>query len=122
MENDNRSGDLKDRTYQYALNVASFCNTTAENPYHKDILTKLFQKSSNLALTTRLAFKGRSNAEFRDKLRTIINDSDECIFWFDMLIDLSFVEEESVSDLMTEASELIAIFISISKKSRTNQN
>lgn len=120
MDIDNRNGDLKDRTYQYSLNVATICRQIQGEEQGKKIADMLFEKSTSIGLTARLAFKGRSNNDFKDKLRQIINDADECIFWFDMLIDLGIVEESAVEELMVEASELIAIFISISKKSRSS--
>ncbi len=118
MDELNKTGDLKDRTYQYSLSVVNFCRTLPETQEAQDIRTRLFDKSSNIGLMARLAFKGRNNNDFKDKLRRIINDADECIYWFDMLIDLNVVNEFDVDELMSEASELIAIFISITKKSR----
>jgi four helix bundle protein len=118
---ENKSGDLKDRTYQYSINIASFCqNIEHESPSVKHVVAKLFEVATNIGLLARLAFKGRNNNDFKDKLNRIINDADSSIYWLDMLIDLGIVEEEDVEDLLTEASELIAIFISISKKSKSS--
>lgn len=119
MDELSKTGDLKDRTYQYSLSVVNFCRSLPTDIQEaQEIRSRLFDKSTNIGLMARLAFKGRNNNDFKDKLRRIINDADECIYWFDMLIDLNIVNEYDVDELMSEASELIAIFISITKKSR----
>jgi len=45
-------------------------------------------------------------------------ETDESIFWMELLVDARIVEKKLLSDLMNEADELLAIFVTSIKTAR----
>lgn len=118
---DNRNGDLKDRTYRYALQITEFCkNNLKTNEIDQHIWRRLMEHATEIGLITRLAFKSRNSGDFQTKLKNIIQNADTCIYWLELLYDLDQIAEEDFNEFSSEASELIAIFISISKKTKSS--
>lgn len=113
-----KNGDLKDRTYNFSLQVVELYKTLPDDNTAQELGKKLINSGTLVGSTTRAAFRGRNNQNFVDKLKLIIKEADECIFWIDLLIDAKVIGEEDGIALITEASEIIAIFISIIKKNK----
>jgi len=52
------------------------------------------------------------------KLGIVIEEADECYFWLDILGEAEIVKKQKLKELMVEANELVAIFVSISKRNK----
>ncbi len=42
----------------------------------------------------------------------VIEEADETVFWLELLLNLGFFRESQLKDLLSEANELVAIFVS----------
>jgi four helix bundle protein len=63
----------------------------------------------------REANRSRSKAEFKSKIRICETEASETQYWLEIVRDLGWVPRERLESDLTESSELLAIFISISK-------
>ena len=70
----------------------------------------------SVGANTRAAYRGRSKKEFIAKIGIVIEEADECIYWFDMLKDEMEGSRNELEALSKEASEIVSIFISIRKR------
>jgi four helix bundle protein len=59
-----------------------------------------------------IACRGRSTADFIAKLGIVEEETDESSFWIELLVDRGLVRPELVADLLDEASQLTAIWVS----------
>jgi hypothetical protein len=50
----------------------------------------------------------------------VIEESDESPFWLEIIVESNLLPKERLTDLLQEASELIAIFIASRKTASTN--
>lgn len=50
-----------------------------------------------------------------------LKELDETLYWFELLVESGIVAESRLSDLLSEARELTAIFVTIIKKAKANQ-
>ena len=71
-----------------------------------------------MLLIYRAAGRGRSRADFANKLGVVEEEADETLFWIEMLLEAKKIKEEDVTDLLKEAKEIVAIFSAAHKKSR----
>ena len=55
------------------------------------------------------------------KLSIVIEEADEACFWMEFIIAEKLVKEEYVTALLTEGRELVSIFVSARKTSRTGK-
>ena len=59
----------------------------------------------------REACRARSPAEFRSKLHSALQELEETIYWFELLVESGMIPASKMTDLMQEADELVAIFV-----------
>jgi len=60
----------------------------------------------------RAACRAKSRADFISKMGTVEEETDESMFWMELLIESNLVQEQLLKDLMSEAQELLAIIVS----------
>lgn len=79
---------------------------------------QLIDCSSRIDSSFDTACRARSGEGFAFQLKDVIEKTGECLFWWHLAIDEELIEEESISPLLDEASELRELF-SASRKSLT---
>jgi four helix bundle protein len=63
-----------------------------------------------MAANYRAIGRARSQAEFIAKLGVVVEESDETVFWLEMLGDSGMVPASKLTDLSNEANQLLSIF------------
>jgi four helix bundle protein len=48
----------------------------------------------------------------------VIEEADESVFWLELLVDSGIIPKLRLDDLMTEANELVAIFVTSYKTAK----
>ena len=114
----NEGNDLRDRTKRFALQII---RTSAAIPRRTDaqVLGKqLLRSGTSVGANYREAFRGRSKAEFISKCGDSLRELEETGYWLELLVDANIVPAEKLSALRQECDELIAIFVTILKRSK----
>ena len=62
------------------------------------------------AANYRAVCRARSKAEFVAKIGVVVEEADETVFWLELLIDTGIIAQTKLSNLLTEANELLSIF------------
>ena len=63
----------------------------------------------------REACRAKSNADFVNKIQTALQELDETTYWLDLLQEIYADKRLQSQALMTEAVELISIFVTVTK-------
>jgi len=63
-----------------------------------------------LAANYRAACRARSAADFISKISVVAEETDETLFWFELLVEAELAKKSSVQPLMNECEELLRIF------------
>jgi len=85
------------------------------------VVGKQFLRSgTSVGANYREAFRARSRAEFAAKKGDCLKEIEETDYWIDLIIAEGIVPESKMNQLKQETSELIAIFVSAIKSTRTN--
>ena len=74
------------------------------------ICNQILRSATSMAANYRAVGRARSKAEFISKLGVVIEESDETVFWLELMADSGIVKPEKLSDLLAEANQLLAIF------------
>lgn len=72
-----------------------------------------------MAANYRAVGRARSQAEFISKLGIVIEESDETVFWLEMLGDGGMVPASKLTDLSNEANQLLSIFSASRRTAKT---
>lgn len=102
--------ELKTRTKSFALRVFKFINTL-ESGKATDVISYQLLKSSSVAANYRAVCRGKSSADFSNKLKVVDEEADESLFWLEF-IDESEIECNKIElkYLLKGSNELVSIF------------
>lgn len=68
----------------------------------------------------RAACRARSRAEFVAKLGIVLEESDEIVFWLELLLEAGIGNRNAVAGALKEADELTSIFVSSLRTAKAN--
>lgn len=111
--------EFKKRTRLFALRVIKIVQSLPRNPVCDVLGRQLLKAGTSTAANYRAACRAKSPADFRAKLGIVEEESDECHFWLEMLVESGVLKLAAVKDLMKEANEITAMIVSSIKSSRS---
>jgi four helix bundle protein len=114
---------FKKRTKKFVVDNIKFFRTLPKTEEAKIIGRQLLRSSSSVGANYRAACRARSKAEFHSKLSTVVEESDESVFWMEILIEAEIVDQQAINHLLQEGNEILKV-VSASRKtvSTTNKN
>ena len=106
---------FKKRTKKFVVDNIRFFRTLPKTEEAKIIGRQLLRSSSSVGANYRAACRARSKAEFHSKLSIVVEESDESVFWMEILIEAEVVKPQEINDLLKEGNEILKI-VSASRK------
>ena len=118
---DARKPELKQRTRQFAGRVVRLYTALPLRRAEVAVLGKqMLRSGTSVAANYREASRARSRNEFVSKIEQCAQEADETQLWLELLRDDCGVNLPEISALWQEADELIAIFVTMAKKTKEN--
>jgi four helix bundle protein len=105
------SDALKDRTKRFALAIIRLCRTLPRSQEGLVITRQLLRSSTSVGANYRAVCRARSAADFVSKLGIVLEETDETLFWLELLEDSGLASPEKTTPLLKEANELVCIFV-----------
>ena len=103
--------ELKNRTKKFAVRVFKFLLSIEKCKEMEVINFQLLKSSSSVAANYRAACRGKSSADFLNKLKVVDEEADESLFWLEFIEELKIkCDLIELKTLMIEANELVSIF------------
>lgn len=106
---------FKKRTKKFVVDNIKFFRTLPKTEEAKIIGRQLLRSSSSVGSNYRAACRARSKAEFHSKLSTVVEESDESVFWMEVLIEAEIVDPATIDYLLKEGNEILKV-VSASRK------
>jgi four helix bundle protein len=103
--------DLKKRTKQFALRAIKLVENLPKTQTARVLGNQLLRSSTSVPANYRASCRARSKAEFIAKLGIVEEETDESVFWIEMLVDARLVKLARVEGLINEGNELTAIWV-----------
>lgn len=113
--------DLKERTKRFALKVIKLVETLPRGRTADTLGRQLLNAGTSVGTNYRAACRARSTADFISKMGIVEEESDETIYWVELLIHSALVRKEDVIDLLDEGNQLLAINVSSIRTARRNK-
>ena len=110
--------ELKLRTKQFALQIIKLVDELPNTKAGKTIGNQIIRSGTSVADNYRSACRARSNTDFISKITIVEEESDETLFWLELLTDAHLLKKERVLKLIKEADELTAIFTASGKTAK----
>jgi four helix bundle protein len=116
------SNQLILRTKLFALEVIKFFQRLPKTDEAKIIGKQLLRSGTSVAANYRAACRSRSKQEFYSKVCIVVEESDETLFWLELIRDSEIQNNDKTNLLMKEAEELLYIFAASRKSTKLNLN
>ena len=101
--------ELETRSMAFSVHVITLCGETRKTPGWRSIADQLRNAATSAAANYRASGRARSRAEFVAKLGIVNEESDETVYWLELMRDGNIGDRREVGLLLPEAKELRAI-------------
>ena len=106
---------LKQRTKLFALRVIRLYQSLPKTTIDQIIGKQMLRSATSVAANYRAACRARSNADFYSKICIVVEETDETMFWLELLWEADIVKQELLQDLYQESEEILKIMV-VSRK------
>ena len=103
---------IKQRTKSQSVTILKALETMGTGLGKSNVSNQLIRSSMSVGANYRAACRARSDKEFISKLSIVLEESDETLYWLEIIQEMNWLPSESLSPLIVEANELTAIFVS----------
>ena len=103
--------NLKERTKKFALRIIKLVDSLPKTLAARTIGGQLIRSGTSVPANYRAACRARSNADFIAKMGIVEEETDESAFWIEFLVDAEIMKQPLVADLLDEANQLTAIWV-----------
>jgi four helix bundle protein len=110
--------DLRDRTKEFALRIMRMFSSLPKTIEAQTLGKQTLRSGTAAGANYREAYRGRSKAEFISKCGDSLRDLEETGYWLELFVDGKIVEPAKLSAFRQECDGLIAIFVTILKRSK----
>lgn len=110
--------ELRRRTKAFALRIIRMSQALPRTREANVIALQVLRSATGMAANYRAAGRSRSKAEFVAKIGIVIEETDETVFWLEMLVESGIVSPTKLQNLLAEATQLVAIFTASRKTAR----
>jgi four helix bundle protein len=110
MNNKEFSKQLQARTRTFAIRLIRLSANLPNTVEGKVVRNQITKAGSSVGANYREASRARSRADFKNKIKICESESDETLYWLEIIKDLEWVQ---INDEYKEANELLSIFASI---------
>jgi four helix bundle protein len=110
--------NLKNRFKAFAISVAELIQNLPKNNINNAYSNQLIRCSSSSAANYYAACRGKSSADFINKLKIVEEELDESVFFMDLLNHFNPQLSGTLSTPMKEGNELLSITVQSIKTAR----
>ena len=101
---------LQNRTKVFAVRIIKAFARLPKDEAVRVTGRQFLRSGTSLAANYRAACRARSAADFISKINTVAEETDETLFWLELLVEANLVPAKIVGSLMVECEELLKIF------------
>src|SRR5919112_769319 len=101
--------ELKSRTKKFAINSAHLVLALPYNVVNKNYSDQLNRAASSVGANYRAALRGKSTADFINKLKIVEEELDESLFFLELIQELNPSYAEEIKSIYKEGNELLSI-------------
>jgi len=113
--------ELIKRTQLFSISIIKFIEALPDTKTIRVLTNQLLRCSTSVGANYRSACKGKSTADFINKIIIFEEEGDESQYWLELLEFSGLVNADIIKPLKQEAKELTAIFTAIGRTAKENQ-
>ena len=109
------------RQRKYVLDILAMLDELPKGRSFDTISRQLSRCSTSVGANYRAACRGKSTADFINKLKIVEEEADECLYFMDLLTELKGTNVQELNRLLKEGDEILAIIVASILTAKRNQ-
>lgn len=109
---------FKQRTKQYGLRIIRLVESLPRRRTTSVIGRQLLRAGTSVGANYQAACRGKSVADTLAKLAIVEEETDESLYWMEVLIEAGMIPEDRLHALMKEGDEIVAMTVASIKTLR----
>jgi len=114
--------DIGERTKAFALRIIRLYSTLPKTTEAQVLGRQVLRSGTSVGAHVREGRRSRSDVELISKIESGLQELEETVYWLELLVDAGMVKPEQMTELLTEADELIAILVTGARTVKTGKN
>ena len=110
--------EFKQRTKRLGLRIIKLIEALPNTVVANVIGKQLLRSATSIGANYRAACRAKSKADMAAKLAIVEEESDETLYWLELLVEAGIIPETRLTELMKETDEIIAITVASMKTIR----
>jgi four helix bundle protein len=110
--------EMKIRTKAFALRVMKLVDAMPRGLVGQVVGRQLLRSATSVGANYRAVCRAQSRAEFASKLSIVVEETDETLYWLELLEESGMFKKGWLAELRKEANELLSITIASRKTSK----
>lgn len=111
---------LQQRTKKFHIDIIKFCSDFPKTAVGFEIAKQILRSAGSVAANYRATARAKSKADFINKIQIVLEESDETLYWLEIIEEANIKSGIDTKVLIKEANELTAIFTATNKTARLN--
>lgn len=116
------SDDMKKRTKAIGVAVIKLMNGLPARVVSFRVMDQIISSATSIGANFRAACRAKSTADFINKLKIVEEETDETMFWIEVLNESEIISKDKTEKLYTELDEILSIVVSSINTSRSKSN
>jgi four helix bundle protein len=116
MNNQEFGKNMEIRTRKFAINIVKLSSSLRYSKENDVIKNQITKSGTSVGANYREANRARSKADFYNKIKICESETNETIYWLEVINELKISCDDELDLMLQEANQLLAIFTSIGVK------
>lgn len=113
---------LKKRTFNFALNTLKTIESLKKSIPNEVMSKQVVRSATSVGANYRSACKAKSSADFINKIKIVEEESDESVYWLELIKAFNQIDNSNFDSLLKESKELERIFAASAITAKNNKN
>ena len=113
---------FKARTKKLAVNIINQVDKLPNTRSVNAIANQLVRSGTSIGANYRAACRAKSTPDMINKLKIVEEESDETMYWLEILAETGIIPREQIKDIYNETNEILAMTIASIKTLRNRKN
>lgn len=107
----NMTEQIKQRTKNIGLEVIKLIDILPQKTSSWAIAKQIVRSATSIGANYRAACRAKSQADFINKLKIVEEETDETLFWLELLEESNLIEKSEIVNLKSEINEILSIIV-----------
>ncbi len=109
------SQEFKDRTFRFSMRIVHLTEALPDSVCGEVFGKQLLRCATSIGANYRAASRAKSDKDFLNKMKICEEESDETLYWLELIKHSELLPAARMQPLISEADELCAIITAICK-------